>query len=120
VEGNPCLSSRMHDLSLEACFTSRRSHILPDTHPRGEPWVSNGLSFCKIHHAAFDAHIIGVRPDLVVEVRSDILEETDGPMLQHGLKDCHNQRLAILPSSRRDQPRREFLEERYEMFRAAG
>ena len=103
-----------HDRLLDA------AHILPDSHPNGEPWVSNGLSLCKLHHAAFDANILGIRPDKVIEIREDILQEFDGPMLQYGLKECHNQRLAILPSSRREQPRPEFLEERYDLFRAAG
>jgi putative restriction endonuclease len=103
-----------HDRLLDA------AHILPDNHPKGEPWVSNGLSLCKLHHAAFDANILGIRPDRVIEIREDILQEVDGPMLQHGLKECHNQHLAILPSSKRDQPRAEFLEERYEQFRAAS
>lgn len=40
------------------------AHILPDTHPRGEPVVPNGLALCKIHHAAYDRYILGVRPDL--------------------------------------------------------
>jgi hypothetical protein len=29
---------------------------------------------------------LGIRPDLVVEVRRDVLEETDGPMLKYGLQ----------------------------------
>lgn len=62
------------------------AHILPDKHPRGRPAVLNRLAFCKIHHAAFDQNILGVRPDLYVEVRQDILEEIDGPMLRHGFK----------------------------------
>ncbi|MGI8867651.1 MAG: HNH endonuclease [Mycobacteriales bacterium] len=33
------------------------AHILPDTHPRGEPVVPNGLALCKIHHAAYDRNI---------------------------------------------------------------
>jgi len=28
-----------------------------------------------------------VRPDLIVEVRRDILREVDGPMLKYGLQD---------------------------------
>jgi len=95
------------------------SHILPDGHPKGEPWVCNGLSLCKLHHAAFDANIIGVRPDLVVEVRKDVLEEHDGPMLQHGLQQCHEQKLAVLPRAEKLRPRPDFLEERYELFRLA-
>jgi putative restriction endonuclease len=93
------------------------AHILPDGHPKGEPWVCNGLSLCKLHHAAFDRNILGVRPDLVVEVRKDVLEEHDGPMLQHGLQQCHEQKLAVLPRSTGLRPRAEFLEERYELFR---
>ena len=56
------------------------AHILPDGHPRGEPVVPNGLALCKPHHAAFDRHVLGVRPDLTVELRPDVLREPDGPM----------------------------------------
>lgn len=62
------------------------AHILPDGHPQGEPIVSNGLALRKLHHAAFDAYIVGIRPDHVIEVRRDVLEEIDGPMLRHGLQ----------------------------------
>mgnify|MGYP006303029059 CR=1 FL=1 len=39
------------------------AHILPDSDPRGEPVVANGLALCKLHHAAYDRHILGVTPD---------------------------------------------------------
>ncbi|MBI4203453.1 MAG: HNH endonuclease [Betaproteobacteria bacterium] len=92
------------------------AHILPDDHPRGEPIVPNGLALCKLHHAAFDRHFLGVRPDLVVEIRRDILEEPDGPGLRYALQEMNGQQLYV-PRSRELRPRREFLEERYEMFR---
>lgn len=94
------------------------AHILPDNHPMGTPVVSNGLSLCKIHHAAYDANILGIRPDSVVEIRSDILDEIDGPMLRHGLQERHG---GILVAPRRsvDRPNREFLAERYEVFSSA-
>jgi putative restriction endonuclease len=95
------------------------AHILPDRHPEGAPVVANGLSLCKLHHAAFDRHILGVNPDYVVEIRQDILEEVDGPMLQHGLKEMAGRKL-VVPSSANDRPRREFLEERYGLFRKAS
>jgi len=95
------------------------AHILPDSHPRGEPIVPNGLALCKIHHAAFDRNILGIRPDLHVEVRSDILDEVDGPMLRYGLQACDQQRL-LIPRRPGDKPRPEFLEERYHQFREAG
>lgn len=69
---------------------------------------------------AFDSHILGVRPDLVIEIRKDVLDESDRPMLMHGLQQCHNQRLAVIPTANRLKPNKDFLEERYEMFREAG
>src|SRR5438309_5170577 len=93
------------------------AHILPDAHPRAEPVVPNGLALCKLHHAAFDRHIIGVRPDLVVELRADILAEVDGPMLTHGLQGVHGSPLLIVPRANKQRPDPDFLAERYELFR---
>lgn len=95
------------------------AHILPDGHPRGGPVVPNGLSLCKMHHAAYDENFIGIRPDLVVEVRRDVQRQTDGPMLLHGLQEMAGARL-IRPRSRSAQPDVGRLEERYEEFRRAG
>lgn len=94
------------------------AHILPDAEPEGEPFVSNGLSLCKLHHAAFDRYFIGIRTDYVVEVRPDILKETDGPMLVHGLQSLHGKRI-IIPRVTELRPNTEFLHVRYERFRAA-
>ena len=95
------------------------AHILPDRHERGDPVVPNGLAMCKIHHAAFDANILGVRPDHVIEIRPDILEEVDGPMLLHGLQELNGGAIKI-PRRPSDRPDPERLEERYELFRAAS
>jgi putative restriction endonuclease len=95
------------------------AHILPDHHPHGDPVVPNGLAMCKIHHAAYDANILGIRPDRVVEVRRDVLTEIDGPMLRHGLQEMHGARI-LLPRSRRDHPDPTRLEERYAQFRTAA
>jgi putative restriction endonuclease len=96
------------------------AHILPDGHPLGEPVTSNGLALCKLHHTAFDVGIIGIRPDLVVEVRRDVLDEIDGPMLRHGLQGFEGGRLLVLPQRAVDRPNEAFLAERYEAFRQAG
>jgi putative restriction endonuclease len=95
------------------------AHILPDGHPRGDPVVPNGLALCKIHHAAFDQNILGVRPDLLVEVQPKVLAEIDGPMLRYGLQEMRGIRLTI-PRTRVSQPDRERLDERYQHFRAAS
>lgn len=94
------------------------AHILPDTHLWGEPRVSNGLAMCKLHHAAYDQRIVGIRPDLVVEIRRDILDEIDGPMLLHGLQGFQGGVLRVLPNREADRPDREALAERYEAFLA--
>jgi putative restriction endonuclease len=95
------------------------AHILPDGHPRGVPSIPNGIALCKLHHAAFDAHIIGVTPDYQIEVRSDVLVEEDGPMLLHGLQGFHGATLRT-PRSEVLKPSRDFLAERYELFRRSA
>ena len=50
------------------------AHILPDWHPQGTPVLPNGLSLCRLHHGAFDANILGIRPDFVIELRKDVLD----------------------------------------------
>jgi hypothetical protein len=44
----------------------------------------------------------------------------DGPMLMHGLQECHNACLAVVLIANRLKPNKEFLEERYELFQKAG
>ncbi|MCA2189539.1 HNH endonuclease [Nonomuraea cavernae] len=113
-----------YETSCAMCHLRHRSlldaaHIIPDRETHGVPAISNGMALCKIHHAAYDENILGVRPDYVIEVRSDILEERDGPMLRYGLQAMHDLRLT-LPRRRMDRPDHNLLEERYERFRAAG
>lgn len=92
------------------------AHILSDI-AGGLPVVPNGLALCKIHHAAFHHQIVGIRPDHVVEVREDVLDELDGPMLRHGLQEMHG-RSIVLPRKSESHPSSEFLTRRYEEFRA--
>jgi putative restriction endonuclease len=102
-----------HDELLEA------AHILPDGHPRGEPVVPNGLALCALHHAAFDRHVLGIKPDLTVDLRLDILREADGPMLRHGLQGFHGKPV-WLPRHPENRPNIAFIAERYELFRKAS
>lgn len=96
------------------------AHIVPDREEDGIASVRNGLAMCKIHHAAFDVRVLGIRPDLVVEIRADVLEEVDGPMLEHGLEARHGQRLMSIPRGRAQQPDADLLKQRYAAFRDAG
>jgi len=94
------------------------AHILPDHDKRGLPEIPNGLSLCKIHHGAYDLNILGISPEHRVRIRPDILEEHDGPMLQHGLKEMEGGKIR-LPRVAAHAPNREYLAERFEGFLAA-
>jgi putative restriction endonuclease len=95
------------------------AHIIGDADTQGIASVTNGISLCKLHHSAFDANIMGIRPDYTIHIREDVLHEVDGPMLIHGLQGWDGQRLSSLPNgSKRPDPTR--LEVRYRSFLAAG
>ena len=94
------------------------AHILPDKHPLGEPVVSNGLALCKLHHAAYDRNILGISPDLHIQIRKDVLEEIDGPMLIHVLQDFQGTKI-FTPRSSHLKPNPAFLEERFKIFTEA-
>lgn len=92
------------------------AHIIEDGLPRGNAVVPNGISLCKIHHAAYDTNILGIRPDLTLHVRDDVLAERDGWMLAGGIQGVHNRSLEILPRSAAQRPDPTRLEERYARF----
>lgn len=98
-----------HDELLDA------AHILPDADPDGEPVVPNGIALCKLHHAAFDRFFLSVRPDYTIEIRRDVLQETDGPMLKHGLQGMHGQRIQ-LPTRMALRPSLDLLGQRHRRF----
>lgn len=95
------------------------AHIRSDS-DGGEARVSNGLSLCKIHHAGFDANFLGVDSDYKLHVRSDLLQEVDGPILKYGIQELHGQKLKELPRSVADRPNRDLLAERFEEFSRSG
>lgn len=92
------------------------AHIIDDAEDEGEPIVPNGLALCRIHHGAYDQFLIGIRPDLTIEVAEDVLNEVDGPMLEHGLKSISGRRIRV-PERAKHRPQRERLEWKYERFR---
>jgi len=90
------------------------AHIVPDSHPEGLPEVRNGMALCTLHHTAFDRYFVGVKPDYTIEVRSDLLAESNGPTLA-GLQALHGQRI-ILPAAKGDRPDTGLLGIRYQEF----
>jgi putative restriction endonuclease len=94
------------------------AHITADTDETGLATVSNGLSLCKIHHAAYDRNLMGISPDYRVEINRSLLEEVDGPMLKHGLQEMHGTSLVVpMRSSERPDPGR--LATRFDAFIAS-
>ena len=95
------------------------AHIISDSKPNGDPIIPNGIALCKIHHAAYDRNLLGIRPNYQVEINADLLLEIDGPMLKHGLQEMNGQKL-LVPPSVQSRPDPERLQVRYEEFKNAS
>jgi putative restriction endonuclease len=112
-DGRCALTGLPEPLLLDA------AHIIPDTDERlGQPVVPNGIPLTKIHHAAFDAHLIGIDPDYRLHVSDRLLGQHDGPMLE-ALKRL-NGGIIRLPHREKDYPDRDRLAERFRLFKAAA
>lgn len=95
------------------------AHIISDKHEAlGQAVVPNGLPLSKIHHAAFDAHLIGIDPDYCLHVSQRLMGQRDGPMLE-ALKQLDRHRIR-LPARPRDLPDRDRLALRFSEFRSAN
>jgi putative restriction endonuclease len=95
------------------------AHIISDKNERlGQPIVPNGLPLSTIHHAAFDAHLIGIDPDYRLHVSDRLLDQNDGPMLE-ALKQLNGESLH-LPQRVKDRPDRDRLAMRFERFKAVA
>ncbi len=95
------------------------AHIVADReYELGQPIVPNGLPLSKLHHAAFDANLIGIDPDFRIHVSDQLLSMNDGPMLEQGIKAKAGEMIR-LPRRELDRPDRERLASRFEAFRAS-
>jgi putative restriction endonuclease len=109
--GRCALSHLPEPLLLDA------AHIVMDKDERfGQPVVPNGIPLSKIHHAAFDAHLIGIDPDYRLHVSDRLLGQDDGPMLE-ALKRLNGE-MIHLPNRLKDRPDRNRLALRFERFKA--
>ncbi|HEU4713218.1 MAG TPA: HNH endonuclease [Pyrinomonadaceae bacterium] len=112
-DGRCALSGLPESLLLDA------AHIMEDRDEQyGQPVVPNGIPLSKIHHAAFDKHLIGIDPDYQLHVSGRLLELKDGPMLE-ALKRLDGQKIH-LPRRVKDRPDRDRLALRFERFKTAA
>lgn len=94
------------------------AHIKPDSEG-GEPVVPNGISLCKLHHSAYDSNLLGIDPDYRIQIRADVLDDSDGPTLRHSLQEVHESELT-LPRRRAARPNRDLLADRFKLFQQAS
>lgn len=115
---------RAYNTACAVC-SFRHSDLLDAAHIQedstgGRPIVTNGLTLCKMHHAAYDRQILGITPTYQVRINAQVLAEVDGPMLRHGIQEFHGKQLMVLPERRTERPDRLLLEERFQGFLNAG
>ncbi|GAA4664110.1 MULTISPECIES: HNH endonuclease [Amycolatopsis] len=115
---------RAYETRCAACDLPYRNlldaaHIIADGEDDGAPVISNGLSLCKLHHAAYDNEQLGISPDYTIHIARVVLEDEGGPMLQYGLQKLHEQQIR-LPHSRNDRPDPDRLQRRFERFLKSG
>ena len=77
--------------------------------------MANGISLSKVHHAAFDAHLIGIDPDYRLHVSDRLLRRKDGSMLE-ALRRLNGETIH-LPHRVKDHPDRDRLALRFERFK---
>ena len=95
------------------------AHIITDRNEQlGQPVVPNGLPLSKMHHAAFDAYLIGIDPDYRVHVSDRLLDQHDGKLLK-ALKPIHGGKLH-LPCRSNDYPNQDRLAQRFELSENAA
>ena len=96
------------------------AHIIADGDELlGQPLVANGLPLSKVHHAAFDANLIGIDADYYIHVADELFAMNDGPMLEQGIKAMRGKTLRM-PNRIIDRPDRDRLAARFELYRAAN
>jgi putative restriction endonuclease len=108
----PTTATVPYRICLNRCCSAQRTSLR-----LGQPVVPNGIPLSKIHHAGFDAHLIGIDPDYRLHVAERLLEQQDGPMLE-ALKRVHGETIP-LPRPK-DYPDRDRLAVVFERFKAAA
>ncbi|MCC8939087.1 HNH endonuclease [Bradyrhizobium sp. Arg68] len=96
------------------------SHIVPDGDENwGQPQIPNGLPLSKIHHAAFDANLIGIDPDGFVRISEQLLNDCREGDLLKAIETMRGCRIRP-PKLDEDRPDRDRLALRFESYLAAN
>ena len=94
------------------------SHIVPDGDETwGQPVLPNGLLLSKIHHAAYDANLIGIDADRRVHVSEELLSQQDDPILRKAIQAMKGLEIRS-PKRQEDRPDPDRLAARFEQYLA--
>ncbi|MBH0054880.1 HNH endonuclease [Salinibacterium sp. SWN139] len=89
------------------------AHIIPVAYAGSTDLTCNGLSLCRNHHRAYDANLLSVTPEYLVEISrlrgSALRAESRGGGLDE-LMSFDGSSLAVIPELASDRPRPEFLQ----------
>lgn len=62
------------------------AHVIPVSDPRSDDEVTNGLALCRLHHAAYDTGLLGVRSDYRVVLNDAAANRLRQVQLDGGLQ----------------------------------
>lgn len=105
--GNSCAACDVQLRLIEA------AHIVPVKADQGTDETSNGVSLCSLHHAAYDAGLLGIMPDYQISLKQSKVDALNAENLAGGL-DTFRKALRpsiIVPHQQQDRPRVEYLRE---------
>lgn len=87
------------------------AHIIPVSN-NGDNETRNGLCLCYLHHRAYDSALIGIMPNLSVQIGENRLEMLAARSLVHGLEFFKDNLLEeiLLPLRLQDRPTPELLQ----------
>ncbi|MGK2349486.1 HNH endonuclease [Actinomyces sp. W5033] len=91
------------------------AHIVDDANDAGVPMVANGMALCRIHHTAYDKHLLGIDESRRIHVaeRARRLEEVSG---KRALVTFVGRTLTHVPERRALQPDGQRLRWHFERF----
>jgi putative restriction endonuclease len=96
------------------------SHIVPDgDEDWGQPVIPNGLPLTKVHHAAYDAKLIGIDADGVVHVSGRLMADCSDQILEKAVTAMKGLQIKS-PKLAEDRPDRDRLAMRFEKYLAAN
>lgn len=88
------------------------AYITPDCEKTGYASINNGIALSRIHHKAYDCNLLGIDPDYKIHISDHLLNLSDGPLLDYGLKEFHK-KILKLPENSRHFPDKGRLEDRF-------